>query len=289
MRIPDCFGKGRTVFSFEVFPPRKETPVSSLYRTLDTLYDLHPDFISVTYSAGGSASASAGDSVLEIASILKQKYGVEPLAHITCAGTDRKKLDGLLCALSAAGVENILALRGDLTPDTPPSRDFAYASDLTAYIREHYDLSVSGACYPEGHFEAPDLVTDILNLRKKVDAGCGHLITQLFLDNTSFYAFRERARIAGINVPLQAGIMPVTNKRQIERMVSLCGVSLPSKFSRMITRYEHNPQALLDAGVAYAVDQIVDLITEGVDGIHLYAMNNPTIARRIYESVQSML
>ncbi|HOD02145.1 MAG TPA: methylenetetrahydrofolate reductase, partial [Clostridiales bacterium] len=174
-------------------------------------------------------------------------------------------------------------------PDFAPKYDFKYASDLISFIRENGDFNIIGACYPEGHFEASSLIEDIRNLKKKTDAGASHLITQLFFDNGYFYSFRERAVIAGIDVPIQAGIMPVVNKKQIERMVSLCKVDLPKKFLSMMTKYENNPSAMRDAGIAYAVDQIVDLLAQGVDGIHLYTMNNPYIARRIYEAVSSLI
>ena len=190
--------------------------------------------------------------------------------------------------LREEGVENILALRGDKIPGVEPKTDFLHASDLIAFIREQGGFSVSGACYPEVHTEAPDPITDIRNLKKKVDAGAGHLVSQLFFDNGAFYSFVERARIAGITVPIEAGIMPVVNARQILRMVSLCGASLPPKFTRMISRFEQNPTALRDAGIAYAIDQIVDLIAQGVEGIHLYTMNDPDVARRISQAVENL-
>lgn len=188
------------------------------------------------------------------------------------------------------GVENILALRGDLVPDVPPKKEFKHASELITFIKEtkDYDFGISGACYPEGHLDSRNQVEDILNLKKKVDAGAQHLISQLFFDNEVFYDFVDKARIAGINVPIEAGIMPVTNKKQIERMVSLCGASLPRKFTKMMSRYENKPEAMRDAGIAYAVNQIVDLVSQGVDGVHLYTMNNPYVAKRISESVKSL-
>ena len=176
-----------------------------------------------------------------------------------------------------------------MVPDVPPKKEFRHASDLISFIKESsYDFGISGACYPEGHLDSRTQVDDILNLKKKVDAGAEHLISQLFFDNSLFYDFIDKARIAGINVPIEAGIMPVVNKKQIERMVSLCGASLPSKFTKMMSRYENRPDAMRDAGIAYAVNQIVDLVSQGVDGIHLYTMNNPYIAKRISESVKSL-
>ncbi len=285
MKISQLF-KDRTVFSFEVFPPKKTSPIDTIYNTLDELKDLHPDFISVTYGAGGN---TADSSTCDIASLIKNKFGIEPLAHLTCVSSSKADIDSILANFKQNNIENILALRGDINPEMPPKQDFKYASELVSYIRGIGGFDVSGACYPEVHIEAKSMVEDILNLKKKIDAGAEHLISQLFFDNNAFYSFAEKARIAGINVPIEAGIMPVVNKRQIERMVSLCGASFPSKFSKIIQKYENNAEALRDAGIAYAVDQIVDLVSNGVDGIHLYTMNNPYIARKISESVNSII
>ena len=285
MKISSKF-KDRTVFSFEVFPPKKTSPIETIYNTLDQLQDLKPDFISVTYGAGGNiADSSTGD----IASIIKNKYKIEPLAHLTCVSCSKSDIDTILDNFKANNIENILALRGDINPDSPPKEDFKYASELVSYIKQKGGFELSGACYPEVHHEAKDMVEDILNLKKKVNAGANHLVSQLFFDNSVFYSFVEKARIAGINVPIEAGIMPVVNKRQIERMVSMCGASLPAKFSKIMQRFENNPEALRDAGIAYAVDQIVDLVSNGVEGIHLYTMNNPYIARKISESVLNII
>ena len=181
-----------------------------------------------------------------------------------------------------------MALRGDINPDIPPKQDFKYASDLISFIRKNSDFNIIAACYPEGHREAASIDADIHNLKIKVENGVDHLISQLFFDNNYFYAFLERAEHAGITVPIEAGIMPVVNKKQIERMVSLCGVDLPRKFTAMMNRYENNPAAMRDAGIAYAVDQIVDLVSQGLDGIHLYTMNNAYIAQKINEAVKSL-
>ena len=214
---------------------------------------------------------------------------MESVAHLTCVNSTRQMIDETLEDFKQNGIENILALRGDYVPGVEPKRDFRYASELCAYIHAHGDFDVSGACYPEVHLESSDEVSDVLNLRKKVDAGAQHLISQLFFDNAVFYGFLQRAKIAGINVPVEAGIMPVTNKKQIERMVSLCGASLPPKFVKIMQKYESRPEALRDAGIAYAVEQIVDLIANGVDGIHLYTMNNPYVAQKITQAVKTLL
>jgi methylenetetrahydrofolate reductase (NADPH) len=274
------------VLSFEVFPPRKTSSIDTIYATLDDLQGLNPDFISVTYGAGGNAGDTA---TCDIASALRHKYGIEPLAHLTCVNYTRAEIDQILTLLQKNGIENILALRGDINPEVTPKNEFCYAQELVAYIRQWGGFHVSAACYPEGHIDSDSLITDIHNLRRKVEAGAQHLISQLFFHNDYFYSFLEKARIAGITVPIEAGIMPVVNKAQIERMVTLCGASLPAKFTKMMQRFEHSPEALRDAGIAYAVDQIVDLVSQGVDGIHLYTMNNSFIAKKIHANISGLL
>ncbi len=286
MKIHSLFGKGKPVFSFEVFPPKKDSPIESVYGKLEEICALKPDFISVTYGAGGTGAHSR---TCEIAAKIKHDFGVESVAHLTCVNSTKELIDDILADFRKNDIENILALRGDYAEGMAPQTDFRYASDLCAYIRAKGDFDVSGACYPEVHVDAADEVEDVLNLKRKVDAGAQHLISQLFFDNAVFYRFLERTKIAGIRVPIEAGIMPVTSKKQIERMVSLCGASLPPKFSKMMQRYESKPEALRDAGIAYAVEQIVDLLSNGVDGIHLYTMNNPTVAGKITAAVATLL
>ncbi len=286
MKISSLFGQGKTVFSFEVFPPKKTSPIETIYDTLDKLKELSPDFISVTYGAGGNI---ADTTTCDIASYITRKLNIISAAHLTCAYSTKDGVLEQLARFKESGVENILALRGDINPDIQRKHDFEHASDLTAFIKTNGDFHVSGACYPECHIEAENMVEDIKNLKKKVDCGAEHLMSQLFFDNAVFYDFIEKARIAGINVPIEAGIMPVVNAKQIQKMVSMCGASLPAKFTKIMQRYENNPEALRDAGIAYATDQIVDLISNGVDGIHLYTMNNPYIAKRISESIKSLL
>ena len=286
MYISDLLKKDRTIFSFEVFPLKKTSSIETIYETLEGLSDLKPDFISVTYGAGGNRADS---KTCQIASDIQEKYGILSAAHLTCVYNTKEDIDYILKELEEHGIRNILALRGDINPDFPVKKDFKYASELVSYIKSRGNFHVSGACYPEGHGEADSLIDDIKNLKKKVEAGAEHLMSQLFFDNTQFYDFLEKARIAGIEVPIEAGIMPVVNKSQIERMVSMCGASLPVKFSKMMQKYEHQPEALRDAGIAYAIDQIVDLISNGVDGIHLYTMNNPYVAGKINDAVRSLL
>lgn len=286
MKTCDLFKK-KTVLSFEVFPPKRTDAVDTVYSTVAALKELTPDFISVTYGAGGGRATC--DATLSIASAIKYEYGIESVAHLPCIGLTKEEATNQLERFKAAGIENILALRGDIPEVGAPSGDFAHASDLISFIRERYDFNLIAACYPEGHNESESVLADIHNLKIKTDAGATQLISQLFFDNDYFYRFLERCRLANIDVPIEAGIMPVANKKQIERMVTLCGVTLPKKFVATMTRYEDNPEALRDAAIAYAVDQIVDLIAQGVDGIHLYTMNNPYIARRIHEAVYRLL
>ncbi len=280
----------RTIFSFEVFPPKREMPMDTVYKALDGLTDLKPDFISVTCGAGGSADGS-NLRTIEVASLIQNKYHCEGIAHLPCIHFTRDTVSDMLTRLQENGVKKILALRGDRVMGLTPKEDFRHASDLIAFIREKTGdrFQIFAACYPEGHTEAPDLDTDIYYLKKKVNAGVDRLISQLFFDNELFYSFQERTARAGIRVPIEAGIMPVTNKKQIERMVTLCGATLPRKFQRVLAKYESQPEALRDAGIAFATEQIVDLLAHGVDGIHLYTMNNPYIARKISETIRTLL
>ena len=285
MRTAELF-ESKPVFSLEVFPPKPDADESVIYRTLEELSDIHPDFISVTFGAGGGKN---GCKTIQIASDIQNRYGVESVAHLPCINLTERQADEILRRMHENGIENILALRGDRTDDMEGTGDFRHASDLISFIRNNYDFNILAACYPEKHPESSGAADDLKWLRYKVECGADHLITQLFLDNDYFYDFYEKSCIAGIEVPIEAGIMPVTNKRQIERMVKLCGVQLPKKFVRILEKYEHNEKALRDAGIAYAIDQITDLIAEGIDGIHLYTMNNSYIAHRIYEAVQSLI
>ena len=280
------YSKGRTILSFEVFPPKKTSAVETVYKAIDALKDYKPDYISVTYGAGGS---SVNNYTCEIASLIKNKYGIESVAHLTCVNNKKEDIDTILADFKNNNIENILALRGDIVPGSEPEKDFTYASDLITYIASHGDFGIAGACYPETHIEAKSPEDDIINLKRKIDAGAQDLVTQLFFSNELFYDFREKCAKQGINVPMAAGIMPVTNKKQIERMVTMCGASLPQKFVKMLQKYESRPESLTDAGIAYATDQIVDLIANGVDGIHIYTMNNPYVAGKITDSIKNLL
>lgn len=284
MKVKDLF-KNKTIYSFEVFPPKSTSSIDTIYNALDKLVDLNPDFISVTFSAGGSGNSGLA---LDIASKVKS-MGITPVLHLPCINYTKEQIDATLVEAANRGIDHILALRGDINPDIPPVKDFAYACDLIRYLRSKGDFDIAAACYPEGHPDANTLEQDIENLKIKVDAGADHLITQLFFDNSFFWNFREEAAKKGINVPIEAGIMPVVNKKQIERMVTTCGASLPQKFVKIMQKYEHNPEALRDAGIAYAIDQIIDLAAGEVDGIHLYTMNNPYVAQKITEAVSGVI
>ncbi len=285
MKIDSLFQTGRTVLSFEIFPPKRDNTRSGLFRTLELLRSLNPDFISVTFGAGGTA---AENSTFEIAGIVKNQFGIEPLVHLTGINSLHRDIDEALLRLNRLELQNIMALRGDRRADGSQKDDFPHAADLISYIRSRGDYHISAACYPEGHIEAKSIAQDVSFLKQKVEAGASHLISQLFFDNGLFYAFLERAARAGIRVPIEAGIMPVVDKSRIERMVSLCGASLPEKFRRILEKYENHPEALQEAGIAYAVEQIVDLIAHDVDGIHLYTMNNPQVTSAICAGIESL-
>ena len=279
--------KDRQVISFEIFPPKKGSALRDIDETLEILSSLQPDFISITFGAGGSA---VNNKTIELAKKIKEKYHIEPVVHLTCLNYTKDEIRGMLEEMRDAGIYNLLALRGDRSPDYEPKKEFLYANDLIRFIREQSDdFHICAACYPETHPEAESRVSDLHHLKEKVDSGATHLISQLFFENRDYYRFLEDAAIAGIDVPVEAGIMPVTNKAQIERMTTLCGASLPEKYRRVMHKFEDNKEALFDAGMAYAINQIVDLLTNDVDGIHLYTMNNPVVARRICEGIRNLI
>ena len=286
MIISDLFKKKKAVYSFEIFPPKPTADVAAVSDTIEKLAALSPDYISVTCSAGGTGNSRTA----EIAKLV-QKNGVEPLAHVTCINSSKSDVARTLAELSENKIYNVLALRGDRIAGAQESKDFAHASDLVSFIRQWGGgkFDIAGACYPEGHPESPDILTDIRNLKKKADAGATHLNTQLFYDNEGFFRFRDMLALAGIDVPVQAGIMPLVKKAHVDRTIALSGAKIPAKISRMISRFYDKPDALMEAGIAYAVSQIVDLLSAGVQGIHLYVMNNAYVAERITESVKHIL
>lgn len=286
MKLDAVFKQKECVFALEIFPPKQASGFATLYRMLEQLQGVAADYISVTYSAGG---AGVKEYTVQIAEYLKSKLQIEPLAHLTCLNSSAADVAAELQQMQAAGVENILALRGDRNPNLPAGRDFAHASDLIAAIRKEGDFYIAAACYPEGHPESANLTADLENVRRKLEAGAGHLVTQLFFDNGKFFRFLNLARKKGINCPIEAGVMPIVKKEQIERTIALSSASLPADFSKMVSRYSHNAEDFYRAGLDYAIRQIRDLIESGVDGIHLYAMNNADVARQVYEAVQDLL
>ena len=234
MKVTDKFIPHKTGLSFEIFPPKHGSALTDIDETLGILSELNPDFISVTFGAGGSSN---NNKTIELAKKIKYEYHVEPVVHLTCLTYDKAEIDEFSRILQENGLENVLALRGDRNPNVAPKEDFAHANELTAYLKTKGDFCIGGACYPECHPESKDRVSEMRHLKAKVDAGDEYLVSQLFFENEMFYSFVEDCRIAGIEVPVTAGIMPVINKAQIERMVTLCGASLPEKFERIMNRF----------------------------------------------------
>lgn len=278
--------KNKRSLSFEIYPPKKDEELKNIDATLDVLCELKPDFISVTFGAGGSSNCNR---TIELAKKIKNDYGVEPVVHLTCLQYDRDEIDEFTRILEYEGIENILALRGDINPNIPDKKDFGHSSDLISYMKKKSDFCFLGACYPECHPESSDVIFDMKYLKKKVEAGAEILLSQLFFDNRLFYRFFDKCRIADIDVPVIPGVMPVINAAQIKRMVSICHASFPERFQRIISRYEDNKAALFDAGMSYCLSQIIDLLTNDISGIHLYTMNNPLVARRICEGIKNIV
>lgn len=284
--IKNLFETKKPTISFEVFPPKKDDEFEGVYATLDKLSELHPDFISVTYGAGGSRSKKT----VEIASYIKNTLGIEALAHMTCVGNKKDDIDKVCEELASANINHVLALRGDrpayMTDEQYESRDFAYANELITYMKSKTDLHIAGACYPEKHFEAMSKRADIANLKNKVATGCDFLITQLFMNNDVFYDFQEKCLANGITVPICAGIMPITSAKQVATTISLSGTSIPKAFSDLVARYGDNPEDMRKAGIDYAIRQILDLKEYGADGIHIYSMNKPKMTAEIMDAIQ---
>ncbi len=285
--IDKLYGGGRPVFSCEIYPPKKEDELLNINDKLQQLKNLHPDFISVTYGAGGS---NAGKAV-EIASYAQNSCGLTVLSHITSVGFNRERLAEGLKLFRENGIENVLALRGDrpkqMTDEQFAARDFLHASDMALYIRENFpEFTIAGACYPDKHFEAATEDEDADNLKIKTDSGCSVLISQLFLNNSCFYRMLERMKVRGIKVPVSAGIMPITSAKMLGTTVSLSGTSVPKEFSDLAAKYADRPEDMKKAGIDYAIRQCRDLLSHGVDGIHLYIMNKPELAREIFDAIR---
>lgn len=283
--IQSYFRKQPTL-SFEVFPPKKDGEFEQAFAVLDALGELKPDFISVTYGAGGSNSKKT----VEIASYIQNTLNIQALAHLTCVGNTAAQIDAVVKELKANNVEHVLALRGDrpkdMTDEQFHSREFAHASDLIHYLKEQAHLHIAGACYPEKHYEAFSMESDLNHLFEKQAAGAEFLITQLFFDNDYFYAFREKASKKGIVIPICAGIMPITTAKQIGTTVSLSGSSVPKPMADMLAKYADSPEDLRKAGIDYAIRQILDLQENTVDGIHIYTMNKPKMAAEIVSNIR---
>lgn len=285
MKISDILKENRVTLTYEVFPPRAGDTYAAVAEKARTISALRPAFMSVTYRAGGDTS----DYTVELASDISGRFGVESLAHLTCVSSTRQQVADVLVKLREHGVQNILALRGDIPPEGPSAHDYAYAAELVRDIKAQGDFCVGGACYPEDHPEAGGKAADIEHLKEKVDAGCEFLITQMFFDNSIFYNFLYRIRERGIDVPVVAGIMPVTNAKQVKRITQLSGNYLPEKFKAVVDRFGGDPAAMRQAGVAYATGQIIDLIANGVNHIHVFTMNKPEVAQGIHASLSELL
>lgn len=271
--------------SFEIFPPKKDGAFDTVFETLDALGKLKPDFISVTYGAGGSRSGET----IQIASYIQNTLGIDAMAHVTCVGSRKEQLLKVCEALKENHIEHILALRGDRPRDMSDeqflSRDFAHASDMMSFLREHTDLHMAGACYPEKHFEAFSMESDLNNLRRKQEAGAEFFISQLFFDNDFYYSFLEKAAKKGITVPICAGIMPITSAKQIGTTITLAGSSIPKALADILATYGDNPEEMRKAGIDYAIRQIRDLQENGVGDIHIYTMNKPKMATEIMNAI----
>ena len=285
MKIRDILGQNRPTLSFEVFPPKTEDNYETVEAAAREIAKLSPSFMSVTYGAGGGTSRYTVD----IAAALNNEYHVPTLAHVTCVSSTREKVHHVLEELKARGIENVLALRGDIPKEGRLAHDYQYASELIGDIKQRGDFCVGAACYPEGHVESASKTEDIAHLKEKVEAGCDFLTTQMFFDNNILYNYLYRIREKGITVPVVAGIMPVTNVSQIKRICQMSGTYLPTRFKAIVDRFGDNPAAMKQAGIAYAAEQIIDLIANGVNGIHVYSMNKPDVAERIQESLSEIL
>jgi methylenetetrahydrofolate reductase (NADPH) len=280
MRIAELFTRDRPVFSFEFFPPRTDKGFASLYRTVEDLKRLDPDFVSVTWGAGGSTRRKT----LEVVTRIQQDIGITAMAHLSCIGSTQSQLAEALDRLKAANIENVLALGGDRPPDyEPPPEAFTYANELAAFVRSRWDFCLGGACYPETHPTAPNPEADLANLVRKVEAGVDFLITQLFFDNEDFFDFTTRAREAGIRVPIMPGIMPIVSASNIRRITSLCGAGIPPELERRLSEVEHDDTLTLRVGIEWATMQCVELLERGAPGIHFYTLNRSPATRSIFQ------
>jgi methylenetetrahydrofolate reductase (NADH) len=288
VRIIDVLGRGRPVFSFEFFPPKDDDGVAGLFTTIGELRELEPAFVSVTYGAGGSTR----DRTVDLVGRIRRVVGIEAMAHLTCVGHTRDELAAVLDRLAKDGVENVLALRGD-----PPKGQktfakvaggFQFASELVEFIKSRaYPFCLGGACYPEGHLECSDRAADLQNLQRKIGAGLDFVISQLFYDNAFYFHFVERARTAGIKVPIIPGIMPLTTYGQIDRITRMCGATVPMRLALEMEKRKDDPEAIMQLGVAHATMQCVELLDRGAPGIHFYTLNRSKATRMILSALRT--
>ena len=284
MRITDILNKGGLTVSFEVFPPKTGTAFESVKLACESIAELHPAFMSVTYGAGGGTSKYT----LDIAENIKKLHGVPSVAHLTCVSSSRATVGERIRAIRAAGIENVMALRGDI-PEGHVLGDYSHASELVSELRAAGDFCIGAACYPEVHPESKNSVEDIKHLKEKVDLGVDFLTTQMFFDNDLFYSFLYRIREAGITVPVLPGIMPITSVAQIERARVLSGSFMPKRFLSIVDKFGDRPAAMMQAGIAYATDQIIDLFANGIRHVHIYTMNKPEVASKILSNLGAIL
>jgi len=289
MKIIDILRSGKRTVSFEFFPPKDDAGFADLFQTIAALRPLQPSYVSVTYGAGGSTRRKTVDIVKRI----KHEIGLESMAHLTCVGATREEIRSVLEELKESGLENVLPLRGDPPKGTgrfvKTEGGFGYANELVEFIRGRYSFCLGAACYPEGHPEAPDLKTDLDNLKRKVDAGVDFLITNLFFDNDYFFRFRDRAEAAGIKVPILPGIMPILSVKQIKRVTEMCGESIPAGLLANIEAVEDDPEAVRQLGAYHATRQCENLLAGGVAGLHFYTLNRSTATRAVYQTIRGLL
>ena len=290
MKLTELFQKDGLMLSFEVFPPKTDSAFDSVKTATEEIAKLRPSFMSVTYGAGGGTSKYT----LEIAKNIKAEYGVPTLAHLTCVSSTRETVKERIADIKAAGIQNVMALRGDLTPELMDSDrsnwTYRHAVDLIRELKaSDADFCIGGACYPEVHPESPNQAEDILHLKEKVEAGCEFLTTQMFFDNNLLYNFLYKIREQGITVPIVPGIMPITNAKQMKRSIQMSGCYVPQRFKSLLDKFGSSPAAMKQAGIAYATDQIIDLYANGIKNVHVYTMNNPDVAQKIQSNLSDIL
>lgn len=290
MKLTDILSSPKLSLSFEVFPPKTDTAFESVKHATEEIAKLKPSFMSVTYGAGGGTSRYT----LDIAKNIKARYGVPTLAHLTCVSSTKETVISKIEEMKAAGIDNVMALRGDLTPEmlnqNPDNWDYSHAVELINDIKSiHKDFCIGAACYPEVHPESASQKEDIKYLKEKVDAGCSFLTTQMFFDNNLLYNFLYKIREAGITVPVIPGVMPITNANQVERSIKLSGSFMPQRFKSLVDKFGHSPEAMKQAGIAYATDQIIDLFANGITNVHVYSMNKPDVAEKIQNNLSYIL